>query len=82
MIIPVCPPTCPLRHVHTTLTAGYQFDSPWMGKGKVVSISGDWCDVYWDGMGIVQMHSVEQILHEIRLEQKNKERLDKRSRKQ
>jgi hypothetical protein len=53
-----------------------------MGKGKVVSISGDWCDVYWDGMGIVQMHSVEQILHEIRLEQKNKERLDKRSRKQ
>jgi hypothetical protein len=52
-----------------------------MGKGKVVSINGEWCEVYWDHMGIVQKHSVEQIVHEAMLEQKNKERLDKRKTK-
>ncbi len=74
MIIPVCPPTCPLRHVHTLLTVGYQLDSPLIGKGKVVSIDGDLCNIYWEHMGITQTYRVSGVIDEIRQEQKNKEK--------
>jgi mannitol-specific phosphotransferase system IIBC component len=62
------------KKTNITLVAGMEFESPWMGKAKVITVNGDDCDIFWYRMGIIQSHITELIIDEIALEQKNKKR--------
>ena len=67
------------KPVLVVLTAGMEFESPWMGKGKIVSFFSDpnfgrMVNIYWYRMGIEQIHTADAIEHEVRLELRNLER--------